>query len=384
MMDIQQKDEESLSTDKYTSTSVVAKTSSAETVSITPGIDIKSRLFENEPLPPSSDFVTPNTLTMSSKFERATPLSSLTFAPEIKSENSISLVASSNLQHQTTSTTTAPPVTSTVQTNTLSDETTMITQSEDSENDVTTTKKSVDDADTRYLFDAVGNLLERTKETHELTTQIPELITTINTMKAEINTTLADISARVLLVEEDVKTLKTFLFTKDGKNITMSNKSRITRIEEDLKSTNESIKSLFAARNEAQDATIAYGWDEMRVTDIENKLSALIGLQQQLMQRQSSDLQQSQQQQPQSSPPPPPPNPPPQQQQQQQQQQTLSNQAKKKKHTPRSYKDVTVKQRTLLLTDSNGRCIQSKRFHPKGGVQRHTYYTLDDVQRFVK
>ena len=41
--------------------------------------------------------------------------------------------------------------------------------------------------------------------------------------------------------------------------------------------------------------------------------------------------------------------------------------------------------KTLLLTDSNGRCIDPKRFVPKDkDVQRFTCYTLKDVETFTK
>ena len=62
------------------STFTPAKGGDFETVNVTPGIDIRARLFQNASLV-CPTLVTPRTLTMSSKFERATPLSSLTFAP---------------------------------------------------------------------------------------------------------------------------------------------------------------------------------------------------------------------------------------------------------------------------------------------------------------
>ena len=55
-----------------------------------------------------------------------------------------------------------------------------------------------------------------------------------------------------------------------------------------------------------------------------------------------------------------------------------------KNKVPCTYRDVIVKNKTLLLTDSNGRCIDAKRFVPKEGVQRHTCYTLADVETFTK
>ena len=139
-------------------------------------------------------------------------------------------------------------------------------------NDITLTKSAPEDGDMRYLFATVGELLEKAKHTNELTQQIPTLLSTITDFKMEIKKEISDLSARVLLMEEEVQKLRSFAFTKDGKSITMSNKSRISNLEDRIKGLEESTK---AAAIVDADTTLAYNWDENRIAVLERQIHNL-------------------------------------------------------------------------------------------------------------
>ena len=275
----------------------------------------------------------------------------------------------------------------------------------------TSTSDEVEDHNMRYLFQAVGDLLNRTKEISELSQQIPTLLTSINNLRTEIKGDVADISQRLLNVEEDVKKIKTSIFSKDGKNIVSSNKDRISNLEQQRKDMQNNIDiikqdSLANLQSEKRiydlevqvktlkaevsngDDTIAYNWDNPRIERLENKLSQLEKNIQQ--QQQQPQQQQQQPQQPKQLQPPPkkqPPKPPIPSKQPPKQHIPPNKQGQPNtspaKRTPRTYKDVTVNSDTLLLTDSNGSWIDPKKVSDKGSVQRHNCYTLEDISTFV-
>ena len=271
-------------------------------------------------------------------------------------------------------------------------------------------KHKVDDSDMRYLFKTIGDLLENTKATKELTEQIPTLITTVNSFRNEIKgdisaikEDISDLSGRMLELEEDMKKMKSFNYTTDGRSIVMSNKSRINNVQErnislehsisslknELENTKEqfdeqidNVKLLVATtyqQNDDPDKTMpwAAGWDEDRVARLEHEMKIL---ETRLTER--------------STVKPPPTNQNQKQQQlQQQQQQQIQHQAKqhqkpppkpKKQRQPRTYIDRTVRSDALMLTDSNGRSIAPSMIEHNGGVERHTCYTTADMLTFAR
>ena len=277
----------------------------------------------------------------------------------------------------------------------------------DNGGDVTTTKEYAVNEDIRYLFSAIGTLTEQSKETHKYSQQIPELIKELKSFKTEVKTEIADLSARVLIVEEEMNQLKSFMYTKDGQNIVMLSKSRISSLEEKAKAMDISVRSLLNQQQDLSD-TIAYaGWDETRVLKIEDQLANLEKQNQLLIQQmtssQPSDLQQQHQQRQKQQQQQQHLNHQQQQQKQQQQRRDNNNNdeyasldendspgndnnnGRRKKRIPCTYNDVKVGAHTLLLTDSNGSWIEAKRFVPNNkDVQRVTCYTLNDVETFTK
>ena len=289
----------------------------------------------------------------------------------------------------------------------------------ENEKDVTTTRQQVVDEDMRYLFEAVGQLLEQSKVSQQYTKEIPELLNSLKTFKAEIRGELADLSGRVLSVEEETKQLKeqlkelkdtnscirTFLFTKEGQSITMHNKSRISALEDNVKAIDVSLKSLHTQRDGDPSETIPYtGWDESRILSIEDHIEQLQQIhfstpqpsqnqpseqreQQHLPPRHSIEQQQLQQfeQQPNNNNTTTNNNSYGEDSSDDENPQTTNNNNSNRGRNPKSYKDKKVSSKTLLLTDSNGRCIDPKRFIPKDkDVQRFTCYTLKDVVTFTK
>ena len=217
----------------------------------------------------------------------------------------------------------------------------------------------------------------------------------------------------MLVLEDDLQKLKSFSFTKEGKSIVMSNKSRISNLEERIKVLEESFQLTPKADDEA---TFAYEWDENRITELEHKIqslptsnpawwdesrmSALESRIDALVERNNTftskwdesrivDLEsklQSMSMQQQSAPSRPAGRnverntPEPEDSHSNEQ----TNRKRPKKYKPRSYTEVTVKRDVLLLTDSNGRSIDVRRLSPTAkSVQRHTCYTLADVHTFV-
>ena len=186
------------------------------------------------------------------------------------------------------------------------------------------------------------------------------------------------------MVEEDVKKISSAVFTDKGKSIAKTNKTRLTSLEQQNKTLDQNISSLkeelsdldtryekrlgenailvasLQLRTEdPNNNTLAYeGWDESRIKELETQIQTL-----------RNQLQQQQQQVPATST-------------SKQQQQQVPKQ--KKTRTPPTYKDVTVRNDGLLLTDSNGKAISAGRINHPGGVQRHTCYTLQDVSTFLQ
>ena len=215
------------------------------------------------------------------------------------------------------------------------------------------------------------------------------------------------------MLEEDVKRISSFVFTREGKSIVMSNKSRILNAEQQHQALNQNILSL---KNELRDLnthhdqghealqiqitalqlrvdnpnsiTAFEGWNESRMTELEDQVqelqNQLTELRKPIANCRSSNnntnhhsssndnnnthINNSRDNSNRNNT-----------------NNSSNNNAEKtsKTRTVPSYKNVIVRRDALLLTDSNGKGISAKKIKHEGGVQRHTCYTLRDISNFV-